>query len=121
MSIEPHAITIDSADAARAAEFWSAALEQPVDPEPSVEFASIGMSVTGDGQRRWMFTQVPEAKQVKNRVHVDFGTTDLEGEVQRLVGLGAARRADHDESGSRWTTLTDPEGNEFDVVELTEP
>ena len=53
---------------------------------------------------------------MKNRVHVDLATEDLEAELERVVGLGATRVADYDESGTRWTTLSDPAGNEFDVV-----
>ena len=54
---------------------------------------------------------------MKNRVHVDLGTADLDAELQRLAGLGATHLADLDEGGTRWTTLADPEGNEFDVVQ----
>ena len=39
-----------------------------------------------------------------------------EAEVERLVGLGATRLADHDEWGHVWTTLADPAGNEFCVA-----
>jgi len=53
---------------------------------------------------------------VKNRVHPDLSTTDLPAEIKRLTKLGATHRADHDEEGTTWSTLTDPEGNEFDVV-----
>jgi hypothetical protein len=120
MKLDVHAITVDAADAAGLAEFWSATLGRPVDPDPTTEFASIGLSGTDDRSFGWMFVQVPESKQVKNRVHVDLAATDPEGEVQRLIGLGAKRQADYDESGSRWTTLADPEGNEFDVVEVTD-
>jgi hypothetical protein len=40
----------------------------------------------------------------------------LETEVDRLLALGARRLGDFDEGGARWVTLTDPEGNEFDVL-----
>jgi hypothetical protein len=36
--------------------------------------------------------------------------------VQRLLTLGATHVRDVDEGGYQWATLTDPEGNEFDVV-----
>ena len=57
-----------------------------------------------------------EGKQVKNRVHVDFITGGPPGEVERLLALGATHVRDVDEAGYQWATLTDPEGNEFDVV-----
>ena len=36
-------------------------------------------------------------------------------EVERAVSLGATKVADFNEYGATWTTLTDPEGNIFDV------
>jgi len=54
------------------------------------------------------FVPVPETKSVKNRVHLDV----LTGDVDALVAAGATllQAADH-EIG--WTVLADPEGNEF--------
>jgi hypothetical protein len=43
-------------------------------------------------------------------------TDDLDAEVERLLGLGASRKADVEMGSMRWTTLQDPEGNEFDVI-----
>ncbi len=63
-----------------------------------------------------MFNKVAEGKQAKNRVHVDLISATWDAEVDRLVALGATRIGDFDQDGSRWTTLADPEGNEFDVV-----
>jgi hypothetical protein len=40
------------------AAFWSAALDRPVDPDPSEYFASIGMTA-GDGPA-WYFIRVPD-------------------------------------------------------------
>ena len=68
------------------------------------------------GAPAWSFMSVPEPKRVKNRVHVDLAVDDLQGAVDRLVALGATTLGDFDEAGFRWTTLTDPEGNEFDLV-----
>jgi hypothetical protein len=48
-------------------------------------------------------------------VHIDFATEDREGEVERLVALGATRGEDHTVPGLTWTVLQDPEGNEFCV------
>ena len=103
-------LTFDCADAAALAEFWSAVLGSPVDDGASPEFATV------KGDPGWMFIQVPEGKTVKNRVHPDLKTTDLAAEVERVVALGASHQADFDEDGRQWVTLTDPEGNEFDVV-----
>lgn len=46
-----------------------------------------------------MFFRVPEPKAVK-----------------RLVAAGARQGGAFTEGGAHWITLTDPEGNEFDVV-----
>ncbi|HEV3358178.1 MAG TPA: VOC family protein [Pseudonocardiaceae bacterium] len=62
---------------------------------------------------RWQLT---ENKTAKNRVHLDLVATEVDEEVARLVALGARVGEEHSEGGVRWTTLTDPEGNEFDVV-----
>lgn len=112
MSATLNHITFDCSDAARIADFWSSVLDEAVDPGASPDFATI----TSRTSASWMFVKVPEPKSVKNRVHVDLATEDFEAELERVTGLGATRVADHDEGGTRWTTLRDPEGNEFDVV-----
>lgn len=63
-----------------------------------------------------LFNQVPEAKVVKNRVHVDVNVPDAAG-IDGLVGLGArVLRANPD--GEGWTIMAEPEGNEFCVIPL---
>lgn len=111
MTLSVHAITVDCADAAAVAGFWAGVLGRPVEDGASTDFASI------DGTPRWLFVKVPEPKSVKNRVHVDLVADDRAAEVDRVVGLGATRVAEFDEDGSTWTTLADPEGNEFDIAE----
>jgi predicted enzyme related to lactoylglutathione lyase len=62
--------------------------------------------------------RVPEGKQGKNRMHLDIETADVDGEVERLLALGATRAptdSEHEEHGMRWVVLADPEGNEFCV------
>ena len=75
--------------------------------------------LTGDGSvgPRFMFIKVPEPKTAKNRVHLDLGTTELDAEVRRVLDLGATLVGHRDEYGIRWSTFTDPEGNEFCVGE----
>jgi predicted enzyme related to lactoylglutathione lyase len=103
-------LTFDCADAAGLASFWAAVLGSTVDDGASGEYALVR------GAPGWMFLQVPEAKSVKNRMHADLTTDDLAAEVVRLQDLGATHVADHREAGTAWATLTDPEGNEFDLV-----
>jgi len=112
--------TFDSLDAYAMGVFWGAVLgfrEDPDDPnEPGDEECMI---YSADGAQRLLFIEVPEAKQVKNRLHLDLvpaeGTRDEE--LDRLLGLGARavddlRRPD----GSGWVVLADPEGNEFCIL-----
>ncbi|MGW1179693.1 VOC family protein [Streptomyces drozdowiczii] len=62
----------------------------------------------GEGPRLW-FQRVPEGKRVKNRVHLDLRAADVEAEIRRLTGLGAAVRDRHADN----VVPADPEGNEF--------
>ena len=103
-------LTFDCADAAALGVFWAAVLDEPVDDGASPEYALV------NGTPGWMFLQVPEGKAAKNRMHADLTTDDLAAELVRLKDLGATHVADHTEGGTTWATLTDPEGNEFDVV-----
>jgi catechol 2,3-dioxygenase-like lactoylglutathione lyase family enzyme len=112
--------TIDSRNAYQQSVWWAQVLgmrEDPQDPnEPGHEECMI---FSADGRIRLLFIEVPEAKQVKNRLHFDLRPTDVtrDGEVERLLGLGATEVADHRRSdGSGWVTLADPEGNEFCVL-----
>jgi hypothetical protein len=116
MTIRLHALTFDCADAATLGEFWAQALGRELDPGAGKQFASIGLQDAGGSESRWAFAQVPEGKSVKNRMHPDLIAADLGAEVERLVALGATWKADIDFGTMRWTTLQDPEGNEFDVI-----
>jgi predicted enzyme related to lactoylglutathione lyase len=118
MSVTFFSISLDCADAGKQADFWAQVLNRSVDDGASPEFAAIGLQ-PGGGEAAgvvWMFHRVPEPKRAKNRVHVDFLAGDLDAEVQRVLTLGATHVRDIDEGGYQWATLTDPEGNEFDIV-----
>ncbi|GAA3813471.1 VOC family protein [Streptomyces coacervatus] len=71
---------------------------------------------TGLG-RRLLFQRVPEAKTVKNRLHLDLHPGDglRDGEVERLEGLGASVLRRVKEPAGEWVVMADPEGNEFCV------
>jgi predicted enzyme related to lactoylglutathione lyase len=108
-------ITIDCANAYELAGFWSQVTGQPIsehdfpgDPEALVELPN------GTGL---LFIQVPEAKSVKNRVHLDLRPdTTRDAEVERLLGIGATLVSDmRRPDGKGWVVLADPEGNEFCV------
>jgi hypothetical protein len=66
---------------------------------------------------RVLFQLVPEAKTVKNRLHLDlrFGAERQEEEVARLIGMGATELWRGAQGPHTWVTMADPEGNEFCV------
>jgi hypothetical protein len=68
--------------------------------------------------------RVPEAKVVKNRVHLDIRPVDctMEEERQRLESLGAStQRLVDDNPDDIHYIMADPEGNEFCLLEPVEP
>jgi catechol 2,3-dioxygenase-like lactoylglutathione lyase family enzyme len=122
--------SVDAGDACAQSVWWAGVLgwrEDAADPnEPGDEECMI---FSPDGRSRLLFIEVPEPKQVKNRLHLDLRPTDgatREQEVSRLLDRGATQVADHRRpDGSGWVTLADPEGNEFCVlrgdVEVDDP
>jgi hypothetical protein len=130
--VRVESIVFDCRDAAPLARFWAAALGwsvAPYDEEELERLASKGVydpeddpSVMveppkGEGLPVLFFTEVPEEKAVKNRVHLDLAADlPLEDEVQRLEALGAHVRNWAEGDGSTWCVMLDPEGNEFCVV-----
>jgi predicted enzyme related to lactoylglutathione lyase len=126
MTVQIASVTFDCSDALVVGTFWSAALDRPLDPQASSEYAAIGFAGRRDSggwasadDPTWLFVQVPEAKVAKNRVHLDVVAPDVDAEVARLVDLGATRVADMEEYGYTWTVMTDPDGNEFCVATAT--
>ena len=93
-------ITFDCADVLRVARFWSAALERPLDERSNEYFASIGGTDPERVEPAWYFARVPEAKQAKNRVHVDLISPDPLA-VQRLLSLGATVVGEHEVPGGK--------------------
>ena len=108
-------LSVDCADAAKLAGFWAEVLGRPVSPEPTAEYAAIAVGAAPQGPPL-AFHQVPEAKTVKNRLHLDLISSDFVMEAERLLSLGATRVADVERGDARWSTFADPEGNEFDLV-----
>ncbi len=106
-------VTFDCSDPPSLAAFWAAALDRPVDEDASAYFASIDHRESG--RPSWFFIRVPEPKSGKNRLHVDLSADDRDAEVARLSALGATEVSAHDEWGTVWTVMTDPEGNVFCV------
>jgi len=98
-------IGVDAVDARAIADWWAGVLGARADHE---EGCSSVEEIPGAPFEGLVFVEVPEPKTVKNRVHWDVLTADLDA----LLAAGArVLRAPDDEI--RWTVLADPEGNEF--------
>ena len=117
-------LVVDCRHPASLARFWAAVLDgyavAPYDEAELARLEAAGIHSpeddpmvlvdAGPGTRPRLFFQlVPEAKTVKNRLHLDLRCGDVDAEVDRIAELGGrlvARHADH-------VVLADPEGNEF--------
>lgn len=143
-------VTIDCADPGRLTRFWATALGYQIEDPPggfdswTAYWRSIGvpeeeLADAGDGSdslvdpdgvgpRIW-FQKVPEAKVVKNRVHLDVPASGgrgvaletrrerVDAEVERLIDAGATRLRVLAQQGMDHYAIVmqDPEGNEFCV------
>ncbi len=133
-------VAFDCADPRAVAEFWKAVLGYVNPPAPpgydSWEAFDASLPVESQGSTwvcqdpdgvgpRLFFQRVPEAKTVKNRLHLDVrvgvGLTGdervsvLEAEAARLAALGArrVRLLLADEENEACLVMQDVEGNEF--------
>jgi len=105
-------VVVDCADPAALVRFWADVLGG----EPHVRSAAWAY-VDPPGWTRLAFQRVPEAKVVKNRLHLDVLVDDLATATARAEALGATRLGDvvHQDVGS-FQVLADPAGNEWCVV-----
>jgi hypothetical protein len=103
--IEQGHATEDQTREYRGALVWREGAAIHPDTEPSPQRARI------------LFQEVPEAKTVKNRVHIDLrvGDVDTEAVRARLVARGATVLHSGRQGPHTWVTMADPEGNEFCV------
>lgn len=140
-------LVIDCTDPDRQARFWAAALGYVLAPPPSgfatwsdyyrdlgvpeedlVDGADRISDPHGGGPAIW-FNVVPEAKVVKNRLHIDVHASGdrsdpfevrkqrVDAEAQRLAGRGATITVVMQQDGLDHYAvgMKDPEGNEFDI------
>lgn len=113
MTLEWEQLLVDSADPVALGRWWAEALGWVVVNDSPEEYE---IRPAPDRLPGLLFELVPEAKTIKNRLHLDFRPVDQEAEVTRLLALGA-RHADVGQSGDEpWVVLADPEGNEFCVL-----
>lgn len=133
-------IVVDSNDPHTLADWWAETLDWRLEPQDEAFIKQliaqghaseadtlvhdgklvwrIGQAIRhpdGDGHPRVLFQHVPEAKSVKNRLHLDIrvGAEKRAAERDRLVARGATFVAEHQQGPMSWFVMTDPEGNEF--------
>ncbi|MBX3707253.1 MAG: hypothetical protein KF911_11550 [Pseudomonadales bacterium] len=117
-------VTVDAAHPTGLARFWAAALPgyavRVYDATETARLAALGLTpetdpvVMVDGPGPTLcFQRMPGQTAGRNRWHVDLRGGTVPDEVARLQRLGATVREVRD----GWTTLLDPEGNPFCVIE----
>jgi len=112
MALEWEQVIVDAADPVALGRWWAAALGWVVVDESPDEYE---IRPERDRLPGLLFGRTPDAKTVKNRLHLDFRPDDRDAEVARLLALGA-RHVDIGQGEQPWVVLADPEGNEFCVL-----
>jgi predicted enzyme related to lactoylglutathione lyase len=108
-------LVLDSLDPQRLAPFWALALEYVILAD--VDNYVVLLPANGQGPKL-LIQRVPEGKSVKNRMHMDVETPDVEAVASELEANGAKRISSlMREHGSSWIVMNDPDGNEFCVCD----
>ncbi len=129
MALRWQSICIDSTDPATLASWWAdllgwritSAENDEVVLEPPARTPADGISPD------LVFCRVPEAKTVKDRLHIDLRPDNQAAEVARAEAMGARRVDVGQGTDKTWVVLADPDGNEFCILralradELSEP
>lgn len=130
MALRWYTLVIDCHDIAAQARWWADVLDWRIVYEDEHEVAVIPPDMSEDpidDVDTWLrtgpalvFVPVPEAKTVKNRLHIDLAPhigQNRDAEIERLLAMGATRvDVGQDDADVTWTVLADPEGNEFCVL-----
>ncbi len=110
-------VLMDTVDPEQISSFWSDLLGVGVAATVSAgDF--VVLEPGGEGIPALAFQKVPEAKVVKNRMHLDLMVDDLEAATQQITELGGVwlDGETREVEGYRWRCMADPQGNEFDIV-----
>jgi hypothetical protein len=114
--------SVDCSDAFALSEWWKQVLGYvDIDGDPNAPGHEECMIRSAETGHQVLFIEVPDTKQVKNRLHFDLRPVDgtRDEEVARLLSIGATQVDDQREvrgDGTGWMVLADPEGNEFCVL-----
>jgi catechol 2,3-dioxygenase-like lactoylglutathione lyase family enzyme len=112
VSLEWEQVVVAARDPAAIGQWWADVLGWVIVNDSPEEFE---IRPSADQLPGLLFVPVPEAKQSKNRLHLDFRPDDQQAEVDRFLRTGA-RHADIGQGTQTWIVLADPEGNEFCVL-----
>ncbi len=113
-------LVIDGADTMALARFWAAMFDTEVasivnEGEPN-EAHYVDVAAT-DGTPLLRFQRVPEAKRLKNRLHLDIEVEELDPAIARVETLGGSLiQPLRTEYGYDFAIMGDPEGNEFCLI-----
>ncbi len=112
-------IGIDCEMPERLAPFWAEALGYSIGDMDRAG-AYLDLVPPDTGMPVVYLQRVPEAKTVKNRLHLDLMTGDPEELIGRLTSLGATKDGTpmSGSEGGWWQVMADPEGNEFCVCRV---
>ena len=123
MSLRVQCLAVDAADPVMLARWWAEVLGWRVtveDPDESCIEPPAGSPEDGVSPDI-LFLKVPDAKGVKNRLHLDLRPDDRDAEVARVEALGAHRVDVGQGPEVTWVVLADPEGNEFCILRPLTP
>jgi hypothetical protein len=117
-------IVIDADHPASLARFWAQVADgyavRPYDDHEIARLAAMGLTpetdptVMVDGPGPTLcFLKRSGPRPVRNRIHLDLSSPERAGEVARVTALGATFWR----SEANYTTLRDPEGNQFCIID----
>lgn len=106
------AAVIDCSDPIILSKFWQSMLGGEIDPRTqNAEWVALS-GVPGLGYLG--FQKVPEAKMVKNRVHLDIDVESIDEAIKTAVAINAKVVGKVvEEQTNFFQVMLDPEGNEF--------
>ena len=115
MDLRIGSIVIHCHEFDRMVEFWQRALAY-VPREPASDGWVVLRDPSGKGPNL-SFQKRDRRAACRGWIHLDLYTTEQQGEVDRLVALGARRYPWRYRPGSDFVVLEDPDGNLFCIVE----
>lgn len=104
----------------------SAVVINSANPKPVIEFWTQFLGVGVDFGNEWfsflearagepkLAVQTVEAPtEGRRRLHLDFSSSNVPADIERVISLGGSRLEEHSIEGFTWTVMADPDGNEF--------